>query len=196
MLTKRMSCAAAVIFMFGLNGGCDNTMSNPVGAELTYQDALQYTTAAKGAKVAICHITGRGAYRRITVSENALSSHLDHGDARPGRDGLDESCQMVPKPEDPCPCFDTAALAALDLTFGGGAWMVVGDDNGIYTSAYGLSPMFTARAAEAGQRVLDAPYSCTLLDESVQLSIEKIDITQTEAGACRQLIKEAWTELF
>jgi hypothetical protein len=40
--------------------------------------------AAPAGKVAICHATGNGSYRRIEVSANAADAHLAHGDAVPG----------------------------------------------------------------------------------------------------------------
>ena len=42
--------------------------------------------AAKGGQtnINVCHITGDGTYRSITVAEPALPAHLDHGDAVPG----------------------------------------------------------------------------------------------------------------
>jgi hypothetical protein len=40
--------------------------------------------AAPAGKVAICHATGSGSYRRIEISANAVDAHLAHGDAVPG----------------------------------------------------------------------------------------------------------------
>ena len=41
-------------------------------------------TAAPAAKVDVCHIEGNGDYHKISISENALQQHLDHGDNRLG----------------------------------------------------------------------------------------------------------------
>jgi hypothetical protein len=35
-------------------------------------------------KVTICHKDGKGRYRKITVSQNAVQAHLNHGDCIKG----------------------------------------------------------------------------------------------------------------
>jgi hypothetical protein len=52
--------------------------------------------SASVVQVDVCHRTGDGAYKRITVSENALPAHVAHGDGVPGG----------PVPEQPGSVFD------------------------------------------------------------------------------------------
>ena len=58
-----------------------------------------YTAFAKGLKTAVCHITGNGTYQLIVISDNAVGSHLNHGDILMNSVGL---CDPEP-PEDPPP---------------------------------------------------------------------------------------------
>ena len=57
----------------------------------------------EGEKVALCHVTGNGTYRPITVSMNAVPAHMAHGDGEPGETvpnsdpvvSLDANCAVV-----------------------------------------------------------------------------------------------------
>ena len=74
---------------------------------------------------------------------------------------------------------------------------VVSNDTVLSTSAYGyLGSSFSFRLAYAGQITEGSPFSCRLLDDTVLLFVEKTDLGQGEAEACRQLIREAWPEIF
>lgn len=44
---------------------------------------LRAEVSARPNKVDICHLTGNGSYRHISVSENTLDAHLAHGDRIP-----------------------------------------------------------------------------------------------------------------
>jgi hypothetical protein len=37
-------------------------------------------SAIAGEKETLCHLTGNGSYRQITVSVNAVPAHMRHGD--------------------------------------------------------------------------------------------------------------------
>lgn len=50
------------------------------------------TLAAKEPKVTICHLGGDGLFRPISVSSNALSAHLAHGDGQLGTDDHCSAC--------------------------------------------------------------------------------------------------------
>ncbi|MFC1657686.1 hypothetical protein ACFL2P_03865 [Candidatus Moduliflexota bacterium] len=197
-----------IIVALALTGGCENSVSNPVGTDLSFEDGSRAAAAGKKPMVTICHETGSGTYRKISVNENALQAHMNHGDLSPGTEGLDENCRAeqvlsespAPPPvaEKPCPCFGEADLAALDITFGGSAWQMVGEDDGSYTNVYGLffGSSIYFRAAEAGQTIPGAPYSCKLLDETALLLTEITGITPAESESCRQMIRNAWPNLF
>lgn len=69
------------------------------------------------ARVAVCHVDGKGEYGKITIAEAAYETHVAHGDggigdAVPGMEGykFDEDCQPVVAE---CPCFDAGDLSAL-----------------------------------------------------------------------------------
>ena len=54
-------------------------------ASLTLFSMSASAGRGKGAvKVDVCHLKGNGSYNLISVSENALSAHLGHGDVLPG----------------------------------------------------------------------------------------------------------------
>ena len=204
-MKKNQSIALAImcaffVFMYG----CDNSVVSPVGPEFSAEDAALAAKPKRGpsAKVEICHETGNGSYRFIVVNENALPAHLGHGDILPGSGGLDGSCRQAEVPPPPpislsCPCFDAADLAALDITYGGAALQVVSNDTALSTSAYGFfGSAFSFRLAYAGQITEGSPFTCKLIDDTVPLFLERVDLDQGEAEACRQLIREAWPEIF
>ena len=205
MKTNQCVTLAITCAFFVSMYACDNSVVSPVGPEFSTEDAALAAKPKRGpsAKVEICHETGNGSHRLIVVNENALPAHLDHGDVLPGSGGLDGSCRQeeVPPPPPPlslsCPCFDAADLAALDITFGGTALQLVSDDTALSTSAYGyLSSAFSYRLAYAGQVTEGSPFTCKLLDFTVRRFVERADLDQGEAEACRQLIREAWPEIF
>ncbi len=57
----------------------------------------------EGEKVELCHVTGNGTYRPITVSINAVPAHMAHGDGEPAAEVpesdppvvLDENCAVL-----------------------------------------------------------------------------------------------------
>lgn len=51
-----------------------------VAGAATLTASTQPTRAAKREKVTLCHLTGNGSYRMISVAPNAVSAHLKHGD--------------------------------------------------------------------------------------------------------------------
>lgn len=53
--------------------------------------------AARDPKVTLCHATGNGSFRQISVSQNAVDSHLAHGDGYLGSDLHCSACGS------PCP---------------------------------------------------------------------------------------------
>jgi hypothetical protein len=59
------------------------------------------TVTAQGANTAtLCHATGNGAYRLLSVNPSAVSAHLGHGDGVPGGEApggavFGDSCEMV-----------------------------------------------------------------------------------------------------
>ena len=64
---------------------------------------------ARAAKLAVCHQTGNGSYRLISISDKGWNGHQRHGDASPGEavPGMneytfDDAC--VPEPSDPPGC--------------------------------------------------------------------------------------------
>ncbi len=198
MTLKQLFSILAAPLCLSIAGGCDNTVgntvSNPVGPGVTFEKKLPQASS-KEPRVTICHVTDSGAYKQVTINGNALSAHLDHGDALPGTGGLDENCQevQVPEvPEDLCPCFDGDALAALNITFGGSTYGYSGYDNGFYTAVNGLGGRFTM----AGQSTPSAPYACHIYDGMAGIRVRLEGITETEAETCRQLIKEEWAYLF
>jgi hypothetical protein len=79
---------------------------------------LAFTVASKPAfaqKVQDCHITGNGSYHLITISINALSSHIAHGDGQPGDPipnmsgfvfGPNCTPTLAPPPELPIGCYE------------------------------------------------------------------------------------------
>lgn len=81
-------------------------------------------TPAGADKVSVCHVDGRGTFRRLSISANALAAHLDHGDGLPGETlpgdptrKFDDTCAIVNAVT--CPCtFTVQALNALNVEFG------------------------------------------------------------------------------
>ena len=70
----------------------DKDPSHYVGEVIVVEDDEGEDPADDTAKVALCHRTGNGSYRLITVSPNAVPAHLAHGDY------VDESgqgCEVV-----------------------------------------------------------------------------------------------------
>jgi len=64
---------------------------------------------ARAAKLAVCHQTGNGSYRLISISDKVWNGHQRHGDASPGEavpgmnaHTFDDAC--VPEPSDPPGC--------------------------------------------------------------------------------------------
>lgn len=77
---------------------------------LTTEPALEGTPLSSQAQagVDVCHVNGEGVYTRITIADDAYSSHVDHGDQSPGGDvpGLpghvfDAECRVVELPSTP-----------------------------------------------------------------------------------------------
>ena len=85
-----LTLIVAVLFVVA----CDQPAENPTAAT----DIEVGVTAKKVPKVDVCHATGSESnpYVLINISGNALNAHLNHGDALPGTEGLDENCDPAP----------------------------------------------------------------------------------------------------
>ena len=68
--------------------------------------------SAQPAKQDVCHVTGNGSYRLISVSERAVPAHEAHGDVLAGTGGLDEDCNEV----------ETTIVTSDPLQFGPNGW--------------------------------------------------------------------------
>lgn len=86
------------------------TAKAPEGVEVTDSDPSHYVGTGEedgeeeeGERVELCHLTGNGTYRPITVNIDAVPAHLAHGDGEPGETGtnrdpeveLDDNCAVV-----------------------------------------------------------------------------------------------------
>lgn len=79
------------------DGGSDNELDDPEDER----------------RVSLCHVTGNGSYRLITVSVDAKQTHLDHGDGYPGEAvptdpslTFDERCGITALGDQPTPPDD------------------------------------------------------------------------------------------
>jgi len=70
----------------------DSDPSHYVGEVIMVEDDNGEEPVEDAAKVALCHLTGNGSYRLITVSSNAVPAHLAHGDYV---DELGQGCEVV-----------------------------------------------------------------------------------------------------
>ncbi len=72
------------------------TASGESSAEQQPAEGEEESTAvsdeARVARTTICHLTGNGGFRLISVAPPALPAHMAHGDAMPGTNGLDDNC--------------------------------------------------------------------------------------------------------
>ena len=75
------------------------TASGETSAEVSEQQAAEgegettaVTDEARIGKTTICHRTGNGRFRQISVAPPAVPAHMAHGDAMPGTNGLGDNC--------------------------------------------------------------------------------------------------------
>ena len=102
-----------VLFAGLFLAGCDTTMTTEPSISEQVGESL---SAAKGAKIDICHKRDGQGYISINISVNAEAAHRAHGDGQvgdpvPGMPGFtfDEDCVPV----EACPCWDAADLLSV-----------------------------------------------------------------------------------
>ena len=104
--------------------------SNPAGPSAVGGAAVGGgPVSLKAANVDVCHTTGNGSFQLLNINGNALSAHLNHGDAQPGdvvpgdpTKQFDDACTQVDVSTGAeCPCATSFASAVNQWvsTFGG-----------------------------------------------------------------------------
>ena len=117
VVDEKMMCTLAGIATAGRYSNIGTvTAEAPEGVEVTDSDASHYVGTGEGEeedeeendeeegeKVVLCHATGNGTYRPITVSMSAVPAHMAHGDGQPEGQvpnsdpevSLDENCAVL-----------------------------------------------------------------------------------------------------
>lgn len=162
--------------------GCDDGSSNASptaasGVSGVARGGSQVSLDAKAERVGVCHVTGTGSYRLITVNGNAVAAHLGHGDGLPGDGQFDGACNPVPV--NACPCFSAAQLDAI-------AW--IGEDLQCFAGGQGASVYASLHLDSdhfeiTGEEVDSFPNSCYVYSETLDVRVEQ-GIDAAAVAAC------------
>lgn len=173
-----------------LLAGCDPAAESTAPELLALSDISLSQT-----KVDVCHRNADETYVKISISEAAYETHIEHGDQNASSGGLDAECQPQP-----CPCYSATSVADDIASWPSDVEVAFTDQTSgdyYYTAIRQVQNDFksvTSKETHSASHAEDPLFASESLYFCSSEASGRIDASQSEIDACRAILLEYATE--